>query len=96
VKPLGLRQSLGYLRDGRVEDRRVVRFRGRGRETGWVCFAVERKENSTIAKGRKQVVEEEEEEDRGIDPVGFIKERNLKTKAFQTFTRERSLFLCLA
>lgn len=86
---LGLRQSLGYLRDRHVEGRRVVRFRGRG--TGCVCMAAERKENAQptiIAKGKKQVAEEEDG-DRRVDPVGFLKERNLKTKAFQTFTRER-------
>jgi len=86
---------LGYLRDGHVEGRKVVRFRGIGRGTGCVCMAVERKENfepTTIAKGKKQVAEEDDR-DRRIDPVGFLKERNLKTKAFQTFTRERFLYL---
>lgn len=79
---LGLGQSVGYLRDRRGEgsSRRVLRFRG-GR--GIV--------KAIATKGQKQVAGEGDSDQR-VDPVGFLKEKSLKTKAFQTFTRERFLY----
>lgn len=85
---LGLRQSVGFLRGvgGRVV---VVRRRVRRaeRRTGCVCMAGEKKDSAqptTVPQGK------EDDDDRRIDPLGFFKQKGLKTKAFQTFTRERS------
>lgn len=95
---LGLRQSLGYLRDrqsvgGRVVIRRSGRRVGRTeRRTGCVCMAGEKKDTAqptAMPQGK------EDGDDRRVDPVGFLKEKGLKTKAFQTFTRERFFYLSL-
>ena len=84
---VGLHQSLGYLRHRIVVGRRSGRRVGRTkRGTGCACMAGEKKDTAqptTMPQGR------EGEDDRRIDPVGFLKEKGLKTKAFQTFSRER-------
>lgn len=77
VKPL----RVGYLRGTSM-----MRLRRRG-PGGALCMALERKDNVQLP-GKKQAAEEDDG-DRRVDPLGFLKERNLKTKAFQTFTRER-------
>lgn len=40
-------------------------------------------------QSKNNVAEEGDTNRGGVNPVGFLKEKGLKTKAFQTFTRER-------